>query len=142
MTIVTVIVKRLADAGEPHPEDAEVAPEGFYRYEVADGDALAARENPAEGAREVALDEFHDSIPIRMLDHFEVTADPVDTDEEFRAHEGRKCPICGSDEVTPWGSISVKGTVMTQTMGCNCGAEWSAKFVLQGYDDLTQYRND
>jgi hypothetical protein len=59
---VTITVKALTD--DLHPDDEQDNPEGEHHYKVEADDR--------SDAVELALDRFHDSVPIKVLDDFEI----------------------------------------------------------------------
>jgi len=55
---------------------------------------------------------------------------------EHRLACGRKCPVCGNDELED-GSISCTGSYVFKCKACNkCNHSWYNEYKLQGYADL------
>jgi hypothetical protein len=59
------------------------------------------------------------------------------TGKQYVAHQGCKCPSCGSTEDLSGDSFNADGGTASQEMGCNaCEASWSDVYVLAGYSNL------
>lgn len=61
-----VTVTAVPNTGELHPVDAEEGPSGEYVYVVEAG--------CMEDAQELGLDRFHSSVPIKVLEDYDITA--------------------------------------------------------------------
>lgn len=64
---VKVTVTQLVHEDELNYNDVVDNPKGTYSYTVTANRPAAAKER--------ALDEFHEAIPIKVLDHFEITTE-------------------------------------------------------------------
>lgn len=59
------------------------------------------------------------------------------TDKQYVAHQGCRCPSCGSSEDLSGDSFNADGGTASQEMGCSaCEASWSDLYVLRGYSEL------
>ena len=52
---------------------------------------------------------------------------------EWTKAGGDHCPACGSEDGQYWGPLEIEGTNAIQECSCDCGAEWRAVYVLDGY---------
>ena len=78
---VKVTCEEVSDFSELHPIDQKEGPDAeTYIYEVY--------AESAEAARDLALDKFHESVPIKCLDDYSIGAEVISIEIRSKSREG------------------------------------------------------